>query len=55
MYEAICLEMLKTEREAYRRAIIKITADQLGEAFIGLDDRRTNDTHMRGPDRRENK
>ena len=46
------LEMAKTRRECYERAIMKITAEQIGEAWVGLDDRRVESTRMRGLDRR---
>lgn len=39
-YEDIILELARIEREAYARVRAKIAAQQLGEAWIGLDDRR---------------
>jgi hypothetical protein len=48
----IDFEMAITYREGYERAVAKMQAGQLGEAWIGLDDRRTEHSPMRGPDRR---
>jgi hypothetical protein len=45
------LEMLRIVRDAYERAVAKVHAQQLGEVFVGLDDRR-HSTAMRGADRR---
>ena len=39
-YEDIAIEMARTERELRERVIAKLAALQLGEAWIGLDDRR---------------
>jgi hypothetical protein len=47
------LEMAIMEREAYERAIVKMRAGQLGEAWVGLDARRAEHSPMRGADRRE--
>jgi hypothetical protein len=49
----IDLEMAIMEREGYERAVAKIQSGQLGEAWIGLDDRRTEHSPMHGSDRRE--
>jgi hypothetical protein len=46
------LEMAKTARECYERAVAKVLSGQLGEAWVGLDDRRTELNPMRGRDRR---
>lgn len=46
------IELAKTLRECYQRAVVKATADQLGEAFVGLDERRREPNAMRGQDRR---
>ena len=48
----IDLEMAKTTRECQERAVVKVMSGQLGEAWVGLDDRRTERSPMRGPDRR---
>jgi hypothetical protein len=48
----IDLEMAKTGRECFERAVVKTMSGQLGEAWVGLDDRRTEHSPMRGPDRR---
>jgi hypothetical protein len=48
-YEDIVIEMARTERELRARVIAKIAAQQLGELWIGLDDRRSED---RGQDDR---
>ena len=48
----IDLEMAKTRRECFERAVVKTMSGQLGEAWVGLDDRRTEHSPMRGPDRR---
>lgn len=45
------IELAKLQREALERVVAKRAAEQLGEAWIGLDDRR-HSTAMRGPDRR---
>ncbi len=45
------LELAKTRREAYAQAVAKVSAGQLGEAWIGLD-RRIEPNPMRGSDRR---
>jgi hypothetical protein len=37
MWEDVELEMLRTERECMERVCSKIRAQQLGEAFVGLD------------------
>ena len=50
----IDLEMAITWREGYERAVAKIQATQLGEAWVGLDARRADHSPMRGPDRRSN-
>jgi len=47
------LEMAIMEREAYERVVAKMRAEQLGEAWVGLDDRRAEHSPMRGADRRE--
>jgi hypothetical protein len=46
------LEMAKTRRECFERAVVKAMSGQLGEAWVGLDDRRAEHSPMRGPDRR---
>jgi hypothetical protein len=51
MYEEAFLEMLRTERELTERVVFKMASQQLGEAWVGLDDRRQHGA-MRGPDRR---
>lgn len=48
-YDDVVLEMARTHREALERIHAKITADQLGEAFI---DRRADNSALRGGDRR---
>ena len=48
----IDLEMAKTTRECQERAVVKVMSGQLGEAWVGLDDRRGEHSRMRGPDRR---
>ena len=48
----IDLEMAKTTRECYEHAVVKTMSGQLGEAWVGLDDRRAEHSPMRGPDRR---
>ena len=48
----IDLEMAKTRRECFERAVTKVMSGQLGEAWVGLDDRRAEHSPMRGPDRR---
>ena len=48
----IDLEMARTRRECFERAVVKTMSGQLGEAWVGLDDRRTEHSLMRGPDRR---
>ena len=45
------LEMLRTERELTERVIAKQAASQLGEDFVGTNDRRIAGS-MRGVDRR---
>ena len=45
------LEILRTELELLGRVLSLIQAQQLGEAFVGLDDRRVAGS-MRGEDRR---
>ncbi len=42
-YEDIAIEMSRIERECYARVCAKIAARQLGEAWIGLDERRSED------------
>ena len=49
-YEDITIEMARIERECYARVRAKIASRQLGEAWVGLDDRRSED---RGQDRRD--
>lgn len=49
-YEDIILEIARTERELRVRVLQKIAAQQLGEAWVGLDDRRAEERD--GPDRR---
>lgn len=46
------LELAKTRRECFERAIVKKMSGQLGEAWLGLDDRRVELSPMRGPDQR---
>jgi len=48
----IDLEMAIMEREGYERVVAKIQSSHLGEAWVGLDDRRAEHSPMRGPDRR---
>jgi hypothetical protein len=48
----IDLEMAIMEREAYERVVAKMRASQLGEAWVGLDDRRAELSPIRGSDRR---
>ena len=48
----IDLEMIKTHRECFERAVVKTMSGQLGEAWVGLDDLRAEHSPMRGPDRR---
>lgn len=45
------LEMLRTDRELLARVVAAQHAQQLGEDFVGLDDRRHGHA-MRGEDRR---
>jgi hypothetical protein len=47
--DEVILELAKLEREARARVLAKHAADQLGEAWIGLDTRRAI---PRGEDRR---
>lgn len=49
MREYVELEILKTEREAFVRAVARGYAGQFGEAF----QERRDDTPMRGADRRK--
>lgn len=42
-HEDVFLEVLRIEREAREKVLQKIAARQLGEAWIGLDDRRSED------------
>ena len=46
------VEWSKTQREALAAIHKRMTAQQLGEAFVGLDDRRHQITVARGKDRR---
>jgi len=51
MHVELELELLRTERELLARVVAARQAEQLGEDFVGLDDRRVVGA-MRGPDRR---
>ncbi len=42
-YEDILIEMARTEREARERVIARIAAQQLGEAWDGLTERRAEE------------
>lgn len=53
MTEDIALELSRITREAHTRVAVKMAAGQMGEAFVGLDDRRRDNTVARGADRRE--
>jgi hypothetical protein len=55
MYDAcdMAIEFSRIEREAYANIAAKRASEQLGEAWVGLDDRRTTPNAMRGPDRRQ--
>jgi hypothetical protein len=44
----IDLEIAKTQRECFERAVSKVMSGQLGEAWVGLDDRRSEHSPMRG-------
>lgn len=46
-YEDVTIEMARIEREAYARVRAKIAAQQLGEAWVGLDDRRADERDER--------
>ena len=46
------IELAKLQREAWDRIERKRAAEQLGEAWIGIDTRRIAETVARGPDRR---
>jgi len=48
----IVIEMAKLDCEARERIAVKRASEQLGEAWVGLDDRRQEPNPMRGPDRR---
>lgn len=49
----IVLDMARLEREALTRCAARMSSQQLGEAFIGIDGRRRS-AKMRGEDRRLN-
>lgn len=51
--EDIAIELSRLTRAAHERTATKMAAAQLGEAWVGLDDRRHNTTVARGADRRE--
>ena len=46
------LEMARMWREGCERTVANIQSGQLGEAWVGLDDRRAEHSPMRGSDRR---
>lgn len=50
--DEVILEMARTDRELRARVLAKQQAQQLGEAFAGLDDRRDATSPLRGADRR---
>lgn len=49
----ILLDMVILQRESLGRIEMKMAAQQLGEAWVGLDDRRRVVTIKRGPPRRK--
>lgn len=52
--DEVILELARIEREARAKVLAKHAADQLGEAWIGLDTRRVHPSPIpRGPDRRQ--
>lgn len=50
--EDIAIEFSKLTREAHGKVAAKMASGQLGEAWVGLDDRRIHATIARGADRR---
>lgn len=48
----VVIEVARTEREAVRLILARKSAEQFGEAFVGLDDRRHEESRLRGSDRR---
>lgn len=52
-WDDILLDVARMQREAINNIAAKMASQQFGEAWVGLDDRRHNETVARGPQRRK--